>query len=356
MKWDFFCNDGSPIGIVPQDVFGERGVGGAELALLSLTETLAELGHEVWVYNNPRKDPKHTKVHFAPQSRFQRQPKGDVFVLFRSPNPALMKSKAKVKLFWSCDQYTVGDYGREIFPHVFRTVTISPFHTQHHVRRWGANPAKIGHIDLGVRLQDYGGEEIEKVKGRAIYCSVPGRGLGDLVEIWPRIHERLPGSELIITSDFSLWGATSPRNREWKLRFARVRGVRFLGKIPREKLVKHQLRAMGHLFPCVYDELFCISAAECQAAGAVPITTSQGALDTTNRWGIKIDGSPSTKPWRKRFVELAVECLSGGMEEERQAGIEGAKREFDWFKIAQQWIDLVEKNEFPLSSERGGSQ
>lgn len=356
MKWYFFCNDGSPIGVVPQDIFGARGVGGAELALLSLTATLAELGHEVWIFNNPRETPKNTEVHFAPKAQFFKQPKSDVFVLFRSPNQALEKSKAKVKLFWSCDQYTVGNYTKQIFPFVDRIVTISPFHTDYHVKHWDAKPKKIGHIDLGVRLQDYEDKTVEKVKGLAIYCSVPGRGLKDLHDIWPQIYKQMPEARLIITSDFSLWGAPSPRNREWRLRFARTKGVKFLGKVPRKILVHHQLQAQAHLFPCVYEELFCISAAECQAAGAVPITTRRGALATTNRWGIQIRGDPSTTPWRAKFIEHALEALAGGLEDLRQAGIEGASREFRWTTIAGQWVDLVERSEFPLSSERGGSK
>lgn len=354
MIWEFFCNDGSPLGVVPQDVFGERGVGGAELALLSLAETLAEMGHSVTIYNNPRMPTKNTSVRFANKSAFKSPHKSDVFVLFRSPNPALMKSRANTKLFWTCDQYTTGDYTREIFPRVTKTVTISPFHTEHHIRRWKANPARIGHIDLGVRLEDYA-EPLKKRLGQAIYCSVPGRGLTDLSIIWPMIVERMPDAHLVITSDFSLWGAT-PRNRQWRLKFARVPRVSYVGKIPRGRLIQEQLWSMVHLFPCVYDELFCISAAECQAAGAVPITTIKGALKTTNRWGLQIPGDPSTKGWRKKCVELALEGLSGGLEAEREAGIEGARREFDWKNIAQQWIDLVETGEFPSSKERGGSE
>lgn len=355
MIWEFFCNDGSPMGVVPQDIFGERGVGGAELALLSLAETLAEMDHEVTIYNNPRMKPKNTRVRFANKSVFNHPHKADVFVLFRSPNPALLKSKADIKLFWSCDQYTTGDYTREIFPRVAKTITISPFHTAHHIRHWKANPTQIGHIDLGVRLQDYA-QPLEKRIGQAIYCSVPGRGLHDLAPIWSMIAKQMPEARLVITSDFSLWGAPSPRNRTWRLKYARISGVRFLGKIPRAQLIQEQLRSMVHLFPCVYDELFCISAAECQAAGAVPITTTKGALNTTNRWGLKHKGDPSTIPWRKRFVKRALDGLSGGLQEERQAGIEGSRREFDWEKIAQQWIHLVETGEFPSSEERGGSK
>jgi len=354
MIWEFFCNDGSPIGIVPGDVFGQRGVGGAELALLSLTETLAAMGHEVRVYNNPRTEPEDTRVKFMAHAAFNRLPRADVFVLFRAPNVALLRTTATRKLFWSCDQYTTGNYTTEIFPLVDQIVTISPYHTQYHIGRWKADPKKINHIDLGVRLQDYA-TPVEKLKGHAIYCSMPARGLTHLAKVWPRIVKQVPEARLSITGDVTLWGARATRLQRWRLKFARLPGVDFLGKVPRAQLIQLQLQAMVHIFPCVYDELFCISVGECQAAGAVPITTECGALDTTNRWGYKIPGDPSTKPWRKRCVELAIEGLSGGLQEARAAGIAGARQDFDWEKIAGQWVHLAETGEFPSSKERGGS-
>jgi hypothetical protein len=42
------------------------------------------------------------------------------------------------------------------------------------------------------------------------------------------------------------------------------------------------LKAELHLYPCEYDELFCIAVAESQVAGAYTVTSNYGSLPTTN--------------------------------------------------------------------------
>ena len=41
LKIDLLCNDGSPIGVTPLNIYG-RGVGGAELSMMTLMEIFCE--------------------------------------------------------------------------------------------------------------------------------------------------------------------------------------------------------------------------------------------------------------------------------------------------------------------------
>jgi glycosyltransferase involved in cell wall biosynthesis len=313
MRLDFFCNDGSPIGVIPKDVYG-RGVGGAEIALLTLVEELGKRGHEVWVYNNPR-EPVKGQVKFARQQDFYDGHHSDVFVLFRSPNPALLEADTDRRVFWSCDQQTVGNYTKDIFPYVDLILTISPFHRKFHVNHWKAKPQNIIWLDLGVRTQDYD-QKIERIPGRLIFCSVPDRGLAQLKEAWSLILDQVPGASLVITGDYTLWGTSNPLSHHYRMMFARESQVEYLGNIPRHELVKHQLEAQVLAFPCTYDELFCISAAECQVAGAFPVTSTKGALETTNDWGVKLEGDPRTRPWIESFVGEVVKILRSEQSEQ----------------------------------------
>lgn len=58
MKIDVLCNDGSPLGVVEADINGgipgRMGVGGAELALLTMCAAWKFNGHDIVLYNNPR--------------------------------------------------------------------------------------------------------------------------------------------------------------------------------------------------------------------------------------------------------------------------------------------------------------
>lgn len=347
MRFDFQCNDGSPIGVIPSDIQG-RGVGGAELALLSLTEALASLGHEVWIYNDPR-EPVRGPVHFATKESFYDGHASDVFVLFRSPNPALRKAHTRIKLFWSCDQYTIGDYRREIFPFVDWIVAISQYHRTHHIKRWGADPDRIGSIDLGVRLQEYEEGEVSRNPHQLIFCSVPDRGLDLLHEAWLEIKKQVPQATLTITGDYRLWGSKRAGTHQFKLKFGRQGsdGVSFLGRVPRARLVKEQRQSALHTYPCSYEELFCISVAECQVAGAIPITPPLGALGQTNQWGFQIEGDARTPPWKSAFVGRVIESLSTDLSEQRTLMMKEARKRFDWTKIANDWIRLIELGRWP---------
>lgn len=355
---DLYANDGSPMNITPPDIFG-RGVGGAELAMMTWAETMAKRGHRVRVYNNPNRQGNYNGVAYLPQSDFSWREERDVFIAFRSPNRFTRMCRAAVKLFWSTDQQTVGNFATDIFPYVDRIVCISPFHVDYHKTRYTdaynafmGNHAelvpesldtKIGYFDLGVRVEEYD-QPIEKVPGRCIFCSVPERGLEVLRLMWPRIKERAPNASLVITSDYTLWGAPNPLNQEHRLNWLHHQDVAFMGKIPRRELVEEQLRAEVQTYGSTYEELFCISTAECQVAGAYPVTSDLGALPTTNKWGSVIRGNLLDGGWQERFIEavtcrLAVGYRYGDMQRESRA-------RFDWNTICAQWEHLIATGEY----------
>ena len=56
------------------------------------------------------------------------------------------------------------------------------------------------------------------------------------------------------------------------------------------------MKAQVLAYPCAYEELFCISVAEAQVAGAYPITSDFAAVNTTNM-GTVLPGDPITRGW-----------------------------------------------------------
>ena len=347
LKIDLYANDGSPIGVIPPDIYG-RGVGGAELAMMSWAETMAERDHLIRIYNDPVKAGIYDEVEYLPQADFEPHDKRDVFIIYRSPNHHIRIANG-LKIHWSTDQYTIGDFGRDIFPFVDKVVCISPFHVDYHRQRYGVENGKVGHIDLGVRLGDYD-QDIEKIPGRCIFCSVPDRGLELLHAMWPQIKERVPHASLVITSDYRLWGGNNPNNHRHRLSWLHQEDVVFLGKVERARLVQEQLAAECHSYPSTYDELFCISAAECQVAGAWPVTTTTGALKTTNEWGTITGANLAGKEGQWTFVSAIANYLSmlerPRRAEETEAMQKQARIRFDWQRICGQWERLIETGEF----------
>lgn len=344
LKIDLYANDGSPLRVIPEDIYNNRGVGGAELAMLTWAGVMAKRGHQVRVFNNPRIAGVHDGVEFHPQGHFSTQDSRDVFIAFRSPNPYIRTVKANIKIHWSTDQHTVGQYDRDIFPFVDKVVCISPYHVGYFGERYSLTGSKVGYIDLGVLGEDYQ-VDIERVDGRCIFCSVPARGLSLLSTYWPEIKRQLPQASLVITSDYSLWG-TAARNHEFRLETVGLPDVIFLGKIPRRELIKQQLRAQALSYPCVYDELFCLSVAECLVAGAYPVTTDMGSLPTTNSWGEVIKGNPIAIPWRDQFIEGLEQAFALSTQERKRIQAQAIKR-FSWDKICTHWETLFQTGEYP---------
>jgi len=350
MEIDLLCNDGSPIGVIPADVYG-RGLGGAELAMVSLMEVLAKRGHTCRVFNDPRTPGLHDGVEYMPLGAYSNRAKRDVLIIFRSPNTRVRwQDLAGIRaIWWSTDQWTTGDFA-EWGKDAHFIVTISPRHTSYLNQVYGLEE-KMGHIDLGVRLQDYQGG-IERVKNRLIFCSIPERGLAVMHAAYPLIKKKVPDVSLVITSDYRLWGVATPGNQEHRLMWAGAEDVQFLGRIPRAELAVHQQQADIMSYPCTYDELFCIAAAECQVSGAVPVTSTFGALPTTNEWGIQLAGHPVSKEFVDQFVERIASLLTNEREylDTRRVSMMRASRvRFDWDAIAQRWEYLFEHGKLESS-------
>jgi len=339
MKIDIVCNDGSPLKVTMRSIYGEDGrvgVGGAELALLTMCEAWAKAGHEVCLYNDPDAEgasifEQREKDSFEPdQSR-------DVVITFRSANERTKKAKG-LHVWWSTDQYTKGGFV-EFALCTDKIVTISDYHSLFFEGQYGIKDTTV--IDLPVRIDDYN-QEIEKVPGRCIFASVPDRGLDGLFVAWPKIKALCPEASLVITSDYRLWGTTTPRNDRFRMNWLGQQDVKFMGAIPRRKLVEEEMKAQILAYPCCYEELFCISVAEAQVAGAYPITSTFAAVNTTNM-GTTIPGDPIMHDWllNKFANEVAKNLNSPNLFAKQKYVKDLATNRFNPETIMKQWDEKV---------------
>jgi len=308
MKIDIICNDGSPIGVTEKSIFGLDGgfgVGGAELALLTISRAWHDIGYDITLYNNPNIKNGSEFLH-KNLNEFIPSDDRDILIIFRSPNPLAINAKGK-KVWWSCDQYTVGDF-KEFSSKVDDIVVISNFHKKYFENTYGITGTSV--IDLPVRIPEYD-ISTKKIDKKCIFNSIPDRGLFYLISAWEEIIHHVPDAHLVVTSDWRLWDRNISESctLPYKLKFSTLPNVEYLGAIKREELVKHELESVLHLYPSVYEELFCIAVAETSVAGAFPITSSTGALPETNM-GSVIDGFPSSQKWMNLFISKAVELLS----------------------------------------------
>ena len=337
LKIDLLVNDGSPIGVVHKDIYGDNGrvgVGGAELALLTLCEAWNEVGHEVRLYNSPSTPNASPFKQYPIDTFIPREPR-DILIIFRSPNHRIEHATGK-KIWFSTDQYTVGSF-KKFAKQVDEIVTISPFHAEHFKSAYGIYNTHV--IDLPVRLGDYE-QDVEKIKHRMIFCSVPDRGLNILAQAYPHIKQEVPDASLVITSDYRLWGSGAPMNEQFIKRFINMEGVQFLGAVPRREMVIEQMKAEVQAYPSTYDELFCYAVAECSVAGAYPITSTTGAIATTNM-GTLVGGNPLDPRWASAYAEEVIKVLRlPELPEMRSKVSLMAKERFSLERIMKQWDEI----------------
>lgn len=316
--------------------FEGKGVGGSEASLILFSRELAKLGHLVEIYGNPETNGLNEHgVYYHHVDEFRETDYADVVILFRNVIGNISKLNAGSVIFWSCDQYTNADYNTFLIPFVDKVICISQFHKDYWLKTYTIKPEQIEVIDLGVNLMDYVGN-VPKVKGQMIFCSVPHRGLDRMFALLPRIREQVPHANLVVTSDYSLWGG-DPDNHMHVAKASEMEGLTFLGKVDRKTLVKYQNESQIMAYPCTYDENFCISAAECMAAGAVPISTKKGAVPTTvGMGGIIVDND-------EEFITEVVSVLQNedlARSLQIKAKIEAFAR-FNWELLAKQWEKLL---------------
>jgi len=337
MKIDILCNDGSPLGVTPHAIWGDNfriGVGGAEYGLLTMCEEWTKAGQTIRLYNNPQGN--NAFFEQLPIGAFHPNDDRDVLIIFRSPNPRAIPAKG-LKVWWSCDQQTVGNFA-EYANFVDRIVCISPYHARYFQSRYSITNTTV--IDLPIRLDDFEGLKFQKIHNRLIFMSVPARGLDNLLRIYPMIRRDMPDASVTITSDYRLWGSGAG-NENFRRGWIRQDNVRFLGAIPRGRLIEEEMQADLLVYTCNYDELFCITVAEAQCVGAYPVTSSIGALETTNM-GTLIHLDANNPAHDRLYADTVLELLFDRpkLEVKRAKNKVEARLRFAPANILKQWDEV----------------
>jgi len=323
--------EGRSVGIYTTGNYNVRdGGGGSELSLCLAREAMIHRGVEVDTGPD-------LSDHY------------DIGIMFRELLPP-ETIDADIKIWWSCDQYPhssivdiVGGYDL-IF-------AISDFHANYLVTEMHLPREKVKVINLGFDPEEYQGIR-PKVPNQLIYCSQPDRGLKYLIDIFPRIKERVPDATLVVTCDKTLWGLSDAGNTSEKLALEKLPGVLFYGRVERSKLLALQQESDAMLFPCDYNELFCLSALECQAAGCMIVTHDIGALSETvvhGYTGLVIPTHPSTQAFQDTVVEQLCARLTTNRDElalmQKQAR-QRAFQFFTWDDILYEWtfyLDIIRR-------------
>ncbi len=315
----------------------EEGVGGAEQAVATMAAALARRGHEVTVFTGVSRPSAWRGVAFAPAPRGDEVPGSWDAFLFVTRPPRFHAAVA-VLLSLEDDISWAGDY-RSPAP-ADEVWALSSYHARVLVERLGAPASLVRVQPPGIETVPYR-QALPKVRDRLLYCSVPVCGAAHLGPVFRRIRAVVPGATLVVTGDMSLWGHAD-RGLADLAELARLPGVRVLGRVTRRQLIRLQLTAEVHLYPCTCHELLCLAALECQAAGTPTVAWAAGALPETvisGETGLILPVGPATASGQVLLAEAAAGLLRDRTRLARLArrGRERALEQFDADLRARAW-------------------
>ena len=196
-------------------------------------------------------------------------------------------------------------------------------------------------------------QKVEKKRHKCIYSSSPDRGLESLLHLFPFIRQEVPEAELHIYYGFNNI-LKIPDKKEWGENLLKQIGeaenVFHHGRVDKKKLAKGFLESSVLLYPCSFEETFCITAIEAMATNCAILSSNYwGLKDTVKNAGILLDinHASDTKnlEYREKFVSEAIRLLKDDkyLAKYQKKGLERFKK-FSWANIAKVFDAYFKKN------------
>ena len=270
-----------PDGWCPTDL--QSFLGGSEECVVQLSESLSRSGYDVTVFHTQRIDAvDHLNgVNYVDRSSFF-YGEDDIVVVFKDPRAIkdLIKFKPKKLIFWSSDvEKPFRDDDIDAF------VSISPYLKKRNIWVDGRVHRVIPHgLGLDITKDNEG-----KIPNSVVYSSSPDRGLEELLNDWPRIHEKHPDLFLNVTYGFKSFDSIhkDPRASRYKKTLltlmSALPNVKYIGQLSKVQMEYLYWRTQYWILPLnrADSELFCLNAVKSQYCGCKPIINDIGALRNT---------------------------------------------------------------------------
>ena len=178
-----------------------------------------------------------------------------------------------------------------------------------------------------------------------IYTSSYDRGLEHLLKMWPDIKKEVPEAKLFIAYGWQLFVkfySNNPSSMGWKNRMdemMRADGIVHLDRLPQDKLSEKMKECGIWAYPTHFGEINCISALKAQCYGAIPVVINYAALETTIKYGVKVEGDIYDQETKEEYKKQLISLLKDDkrQKEIRKHMMEYANKNFGWEQVADQW-------------------
>lgn len=354
------------------DELEKRGLGGSEGDVINLSRIFAnKFGFNVHVFANCDTPGIYDNVRYHDIKSGRAEDiaaiNADLFILSRNVDVLqrtdFRKMNAKKVCLWAHDLATdpIWKGFQDALPNIDKIFALTKWHKRNIIIEHKVPDAMFfiawNGVDMG-RFRERA--KIKKIPGKCIYSSTPFRGLDILLEVWPKIKEKVPYAELHVFSSMKVYGPAYDDTKFQPLydKAKSLSGVKYHGTIPQHKLANEFMEAELLTYPNTYDETSCITVFESQAAGTPIVTSAKAALNETvpDECGIKIEGNPYTDEYKSEFVDACIKLLT---DKEHWQKMHDAclKHDYSWDTISNVWVKEFfpeEWKKFELNLQKQG--
>jgi len=344
-----YCGDGvetwSPLTV------RNTGIGGSELMALEMAKRLALSGHRVRLYNSCGEHGEgiYDGVEYYQSNKFQ-DLECDVLIISRQAN--MLEDRynisAKLKLLWVHDVFAL-NANNELLLKADRIIALSHWHKQNLINVHNVHPDHIIVSRNGIDLNRFN-KKLPRNKFKAINSSSPDRSWPVLLDIWPKIKERVPEAELHLFYGFKNWEYSAQFNPEHKnlIQYLKNKifelqnqGVVYHDRVNQKQLADEFLSSGVILYPTWFSETSYIGGMEAQAAGLRFVGSSIAAInETVGDRGVLIPGDWTSESYKNAFIEAAVKALTDDDDSDRIRSQQYAISHFGLDDLANEWSQM----------------
>lgn len=346
-----------------------QGIGGSEEMVVQVARRLATEGADVTVYGAINDLVVDRDVLWLPYEEFDPTAPCDVLVSHRTAHLGIRTDLgAKKHYVWEHDR-PHGHFYESHTPATLKVdkyLFVSEWQAAEYVKMFGLRPDQWALVRNAPDPEDVPGDG-PRDPHRVVYCSAPFRGLSVLLDLWPRVLERVPDAKLDVCYGWQVhdaMGRTHPQFRALKAEILEKlekvgASVTWHDRLPAPKL-RALLQAAGvFAYPSTYEETSCRALIRAMACGCWPVYRALGALvETAGGFGHCVDADPGTPEFAERFADrLAYAMETGTLQWGRRVMSEHARKAHDpyptWLALAGLAPEAPAEKPTPPPSERG---
>lgn len=293
-----------------RDIF-RRGLGGSETYVVEMARWLQRAGRwNVVVFCRCSAEEEFEGVHYFDLEKYydfiERHVIFAVLISrFSEYIPLTLKSRAQ-NVYLVVHDLSVTGLHVHMDPKLRQVFTLTAWHKEYFDQIFPSLRSLTAPLHYGIEFPDQGSLPRLQRPQRFIYSSFANRGLEILLQMWPRIRACIPDAILDVYADLKhTWTLQHYPDMMKRIEtLVRQPGIRCHGWVDKPTLYEAWARADIWLYPCIFQETFCLTALEAAASETLVITSDLAALrDTVGDRGLQIAGDPRSREWQDEAIQ-----------------------------------------------------